>query len=70
MLDNLNTATLALAIREVHEELQPREVGKARAVAVVIDRLSLSPEWEVPLRALCTGAGAPEVFRWAKGEKR
>lgn len=59
---------LRLAVLAVHAEYSPSEHGKQRAVAAVLNKFGLGEEWEVPLRALCTGASSHEVLRWAKEE--
>lgn len=65
----LTPTTFRALVLAVHAERQPNEVGSQRAVQAVLAEFQLDQEWEVPLRALCTGAQAKEVLRWAKGAK-
>jgi hypothetical protein len=65
----LTATTLRAAVLAVHKERRRQDHGCARAVSIVLQDFGLGQEWEIPLRALCTSGSAPEVLRWAKGEK-
>lgn len=58
-------------VREIHDEPRPLYAkGKREQVQAILDRHGLDLEWDIPLRALTTGASSKEVLKWAKGEKQ